>query len=230
MNGEAEGYFVYSFEQLSVAEYVRDGEGPVMVELYRLGRPEDAYGLFTIYRTGQPVDVGWDGSREPGVRISFWQDRYFVRVFAYGQLSSPEVLLDFARSVAARLPPGGDRPGLAGRLPQDGLVPDSVKFFHQKLTLDNVLWLGRENVLGLSPTTDAVVAEYDVGGQRVMLLLVQYPDAAQATAARTALATSGVEGLSAAGVQGPTLAVVFNAGSPSVADELLQRALAATGE
>jgi hypothetical protein len=123
------------------------------------------------------------------------------------------------------MPEEGALPELVARLPQENLVPGSARFFHQKLSLDNLLWLGEENILKLSEQTDAVLAAYAYGDAQAQLLVVEYPDAAEAQAAQAALAGSGLENLSVASQRDQYLVAVFQAPDQAIADELLQRAL-----
>jgi hypothetical protein len=227
MDGQAELFFVYNFEKLAVQEYQRGDEGPVIVEVYQVANPADAYGLFSFYATGEPVDLGSGGAVEPGRLISFWQGRFYARVFAYGE-AEQESLSALARQVVAGMPEAGDGalPELVARLPQENLVPRSARFFHQKLSLDNLLWLGDGNILNLSGQTDAVLAVYTYDEAQAQLLVVEYSDAATAQAARAALQDSDLENLSAAGQSARYLVAVFETPDQAIARELLQRMLA----
>jgi hypothetical protein len=225
MDGQAELFFVYRFEKLAVQEYQRGQEGSIIVEVYQVASSADAYGLFSFYATGQPMDLGSGGSAEPGRLISFWQGRFYARVFAYGE-AEQESLSALARQVAAGMPQEGGLPELVTRLPQENLVPGNARFFHQKLSLDNLIWLGDENILSLSEQTDAVLAAYTYGDAQAQLLVVEYPDAATAEAAHAALEGSGLENLSATGQSARYLVAVFEMPEQAIARELLQKALA----
>lgn len=225
LDGQAELFFVYGFEKLAVQEYQRGQGGPTIVEVYQVTSPADAYGLFSFYATGEPADLGSGGAVEPGRLISFWQGRFYIRVFAYGE-AEQESLLVLARQVAAGIPEKGALPELVTKLPPNNLVPGSIRFFHQKLALDNLLWLGEENILNLSERTNAVLAAYAYDNAKARLLIVEYPDAASAEAAHAALESSGLENLSASDQEAQYLMAVFEAPDQTFAHELLQKALA----
>jgi hypothetical protein len=226
MDGQAELYFVYNFQKLATQEYQRGQEGPLIVEVYQVASPADAYGLFSFYATGEPIDLGAGGAVEPGRLISFWQGRFYSRVFAYGE-ADHESLLALARQVVAAMPEPkeGALPELVVRLPQENLMPGSARFFHQKLSLDNLIWLSEENILNLSEQTNAVLAVYTYGDAQAQLLVVEYPDAATAEAAHAALEATGLENLSAAGQSAQYLVAVFETPDQALAHELLQKAL-----
>jgi hypothetical protein len=106
------------------------------------------------------------------------------------------------------------------------LVPRSSIFFHEEISIQNNLWLGGENLLGLGPKTEGVLARYNVGGAPVQLLLVQYPDADSAAAALAALLNDGFEQLAAADVQDSLLGAVFGEVDVAAAERLLAEAQA----
>jgi hypothetical protein len=108
-----------------------------------------------------------------------------------------------------------------GRLPPDGLVERSAIFFHEEISIQNELWLGGENVLGLGPETNGVLARYDVDGAAARLLLVQYPDAQAASAGLAALDTAPVNGLVDAGARDNLLGAIFGEIDEAAAGALL---------
>ena len=224
VDGQAESFFAYGFEQVATQSY-ENAEGTVLrVEIWQLATPADAYGLFTASVAGTPVDVGNDGDADPGRRLAFWQDRTTVQVHARQQVPDAD-LRRFAEAVSAALPSGGERPALVDRLPPHGLVERSVRFFHEEISIQDQLWLGGENLLGLSPQTDGVLARYDTGGVAVRLLLVRYPDAEAASAGRAALEGGQVDGLVSVDARGDLLGAVLGDMDQPAANALLTQAL-----
>jgi hypothetical protein len=220
VNGQAEAFFAYGFEQVAVCGY-DNAEGAVLtIEVWQLAATTDAYGLFTASVAGTPVAIGNGGDADPGRRLAFWQDRYYVHIRARQELPDAD-LRGFAEAVSAALPSGGERPALVGRLPSDGLVERSAIFFHEETSIQNELWLGGENLIGLGPETDGVLARYDVGGAAARLLLVQYPDAEAASAGRAALEAAQVSGLVTADASDDILGAVFGEIDEAAAGALL---------
>jgi hypothetical protein len=224
VDGQADSFFVYGFEQAAVQTY-EEGDGATLrVTLWQLSTPADAYGLFTSSIAGTPVAVGNDGDADPGRRVTFWQDRYFADLYANPAL--PDVaLLALAEAVSARLPAGGQRPALIDRLPAEGLVARSPLFFHEEISIQNEVWLGGENLLGLSRETEGVLARYEMDGRTMRLLVVQYPGTHAAAAGLTALQAGQVEGLVAADLHGKLLGAVFGQADPAMAGDLLAKAV-----
>jgi len=224
VDGQAESFFAYGFEQVAVQDYEDDAGAALGVEIWQLATPADAYGLFTASIAGAPVGIGNDGDQDPGRRLIFWQDRYTVQVRARQELDAAE-LERFAQEVSTALPSGGERPELVGRLPSNGLVERSALFFHEEISIQDRLWLGGENLLGLGPEVDGVLGHYDLGGTVARLLLVQYPDAGAASAGLAALEGGEIGSLAASDVRDMLLGAVFGEIDESAADTLLATAL-----
>ena len=224
VDGQAEAFFAYGFEQVAVRRYENAEGAALHIEVWQLATPADAYGLFTAGIAGESADIGNDGDANPGRRLAFWQDRYTVQVRARQELPDAD-LWGFAEAVSAALPEGGERPALVGRLPPDGLVGRSGIFFHEEISIQSELWLGGENLLELGPETDGVLARYDVGGAAARLLLVQYPNAEAASAGLAALEGSQVGGLMTADARDNLLGVVFGEMDEAAAGTLLVEVL-----
>ena len=228
MNGAADLYFTYGFVSLAVGGYQGPDGGSLRVEIYRTATDADAYGLFAYNAYGEPLDLGVQGRWKSKSGLSFWQGRTYVQIAARHAVDDA-ALEAFGQAVSALLPTGGTPPEIVAALPGADLEPSSVRFFREQMALDNYLWLGPENVLGLGPDVEGAVATYELATGRATLLLVTFPDAARARAARQGLADVGVEDLVVASVADRALGAVFGQVEAEHAAALLDRALAATG-
>lgn len=229
VNGQADLFFVYGFEQAAVQSY-EDAEGAtIRLTLWQLATPQDAYGLFTFHASGStasaPVDTGNGGSTEPGQRLVFWQDRYFADLFAFPPQPDNESLLALAQETSSRLPSGGALPAVVSRLPADGQVEGSAIFFHQEIAIQDRLWLGGENLLGLGSETDGVLARYDLKGAHAQLLVIRYPTEDAASAGLAALQNAPLDGLVSSAVRDDLLGAVWGEVDEAAAQDLLATAL-----
>jgi hypothetical protein len=224
VNGQADAFFAYGFEQVTVQDYENTDDTVLSIEIWQLATPSDAYGLFTTTISGEPVVIGNEGDADPGRRLVFWQDRFYVHLRARREVPDAD-LWSFAAAVSAALPSGGQRPALIDRLPAEGLVERSAIFFHEEISIQNEVWLGGENLLGLSPETEGVLARYDVGDTLARLLLVDYPDAETATAGYAALRDGQIGDVAASGTSNTLLGAIFGEVNRAEADALLIEAL-----
>jgi len=146
VDGQAEFFFAYGFEQVAVQSYKNAERAALHIEVWQLATPADAYGLFTASIAGQSADIGNDGDTDPGRRLTFWQDCYTVHVHALQELDDAD-LHSFAEAISTALLASGEQPLLMSNLPPDGLVERSAIFFHEEISIQSELWLGGENLL-----------------------------------------------------------------------------------
>jgi len=233
IDGAGEVYRSYAFSQVVVAVYSGPPEPDITVELFDMGNPADAYGVFSYAREQEQPGIG-GGYEQKGRVLCFWQDRYYVCVASEERTAdSDRALLEVARAISERLPAPSDPPDLIGLLPDEGLVPFSQRFFHLHQSLNYHYYLARENILNLSAETDAVLARYAPGS--TYLTLIRYPTANHAAAAaasfeqqylpdagdsRVAQTENGK--FTAYGSQSRFVVVVLDAGTGSAAADLLQ--------
>lgn len=224
VNGQADFFFAYGFEQVAVQRYKNVEDVLFDIHIWQVADPEGAYGLYTASRAGSLADVGNEGDADPGRRLVFWQASYVVELFARKTIPDTD-LLGFGEALSAALPAGGEPPALVERLPVDGLVERSAVFFYEELSIQTEVWLGGENVLGLSRETGGVIARYSLGDAVVRLMLIEYPDAGAASAALAALEGGEISDLAGAGAQDNLLGAVFGEVDGSSAQALLEAAL-----
>jgi hypothetical protein len=224
VDGQADSFFAYGFIKVAVQRYQNAAGSRMNVEIWQLATPADAYGLFSSGRTGTPVKFGSEGDSDPGRRLAFWQNSYFVSLNAIEPVADGE-LQAFGKAIAGRLPAGGARPALVERLPGTGLDGQAIFFFHTEMSIQMEVWLGGENILGLSQATNGVLGRYKLGEATVRLVVVEYPDPGQAAKGLKALQSSQVADLVASALRGNLLGAVFGKVEPAPAQALLQEAL-----
>lgn len=229
MNGAADLYFTYGFEELAVSEHEHDDGGWLRVEVYRLATDQDAFGLYTYSSFGEPLDLGVDGRWDGETGLAFWQGRTFVQVVSRDGVDG-ETLYAFGKAVAGALPQGGKHPLLLDALPRDGLVQGSERFFREQMALDNLLWLGSDNVLDLGPDVEGVLAEYRKDDAQAILVLVAYPDAGRAESALQALQEAAVDQFAGAKFKGNVLGAVFGELEQAMGAERFEQALEAAAQ
>ncbi|RPJ03718.1 MAG: hypothetical protein EHM37_24425 [Deltaproteobacteria bacterium] len=177
IDGSGEVYRAYNLRQCMARAYSKEGSPGIVLDLFDMGTSADAFGVFTHDLEGEVVAIGQDGRWRPGW-LNFWKDRFFVSITIQEENAQAfEAALELGRQVAALVPKKGDRPKLLERLPQKGLQRGTVRFLHHPIVLNYHFYLSDENILDLSPQTDAVLATYQKGKHSARLLLVHYPNA-----------------------------------------------------
>ena len=197
MNGAGELYLAYRFRHLEVFDYTSDDQGNILVELYFMESPDDAFGLLSLDWGGEPVSfdnapttVSNQYFTSPsralygGGLLRMWSGDMYARIMAERETAaSKEAVLVLGKAIAAgtQNPP---EPALVKLLPLKidadwKLRADRLSFFRSHLVLNSIYYLSHENILDLDLSAEAVSAPYQyIPGsgdpKRSQFLLVRY--------------------------------------------------------
>jgi hypothetical protein len=177
MDGAAELYFAYGFQNLTVRQYEKSNQPPLIIELYEMASSEDAYGVFSFEQQDETAGIG-QGSEFGGGLLRFWKGKYFVSVYAEGEgIEAESGILQMGRAAADSIPAAGPEPKLVGFIPgkEIGLIDKSVHYLKSHILLNQRFFIAHQNILNLSRKTEAVLAQYLRGNQKTRLLLIRYP-------------------------------------------------------
>ncbi|MDJ0784350.1 MAG: hypothetical protein QNJ22_20465 [Desulfosarcinaceae bacterium] len=207
MNGGGELYLAYRFDRMVVYEYSDPDGQRITAEIYTMRSGADAFGLLSLDWGGDSVDLG--AATEPSVAstdrtpphsalyggglLRMWQGPFFIRIYAYTETTtSKSAVLAIGRALHA--PGQAAYPPVLGRLPLRTnagwqIRPERTGFLRSHLVLNSLFYLSHDNILSLDHSVAAVFAPYEYipsgqTAQRLHLLLVQYPSAERAQAAR----------------------------------------------
>lgn len=203
MNGAGELYLAYRFDHLDVYEYTSEGDDDILVEIYVMQSPEDAFGLLSLDWTGEPVDLRESPSAEATAAVApphralyglgllrVWSDAIYARVMAYRVSPASEAaVLAIGRAIAANRAKA-PKPRLLRMLSPladaDGsLLQDRIRYFRSHLVLNSFYYLSHQNILNLDLSCEALAATLEKttpsGEQvRIQFLFIKYADAEQA--------------------------------------------------
>jgi len=150
IDGAAENFLSYDFVRLALGQYkTADGPGEMTVEIYDMGTPENAFGIYASERIPGSafIPVGVQGYLEEGV-LNFYADRYYVKLLAYDAgARTEEALRAFAAGILKGIADPGTFPFPVRAFPAGGRVADSEKFI-------------RRDFLGLAFLTRGYTAAY----------------------------------------------------------------------
>ena len=182
MDGAAELYLAYGFQNLTVRRFEKLNQPPLIVELYEMASSEDAYGVFSFEHQDEAVEIG-QGSEFGGGLLRFWKGKYFISIYAEGEGAEVEsTILMIGRAAANSIPATGSEPKLVGFVPGKdlGLVDKSVRYLKSHVLLNQRFFIAHQNILNLNRNTEAVLAQYLQGKQKTQLLLIRYPNSKEA--------------------------------------------------
>ena len=183
MDGAAEIYLAYDFDRLLVREYLRESGPRIAAEIYRTSSSADAHGIFSHDTDGEETTVGQEAIYAAGL-LRFWKNRIFVRLLAERDTDEARAaVMALGREVARAIPGEGEKSVLVACLPSEGLLGESVRYFHKQVSLNAHYYLADSNLLNLSEKTEGVLARYRRNERKVRLLLVGYRGSEEAKTA-----------------------------------------------
>jgi hypothetical protein len=199
MNGAGELYLAYRFRYLDVYRYLDEAEEEILVELYRMETPDDAFGLLSLDWGGERMELG-SPSTDPSAAapaslvparalygaglLRMISGTLYARIMAYRESdSSRQAILEIA-GILASGQPEPNPPRLLAALPEVGppgfvRQPGRSSYFRSHLVLNSIYFLSLKNILALSTDAEAVIASYSSphsGSGPVRLVLIRYPD------------------------------------------------------
>lgn len=165
INGAADLYLMYDFEELKVAEYLNGRKASAIVDVYRHKTPTHAFGIYSQERLPNAnfIDVGAQGYIENNV-FNFLTGPYYVKISSYNTGSEDrEVLLAFAQKVSENLGKKGTLPSILTTFPAEGKVENSEKFV-------------AKDFLGYSFLYSTFTADYEFSDKKFKLFIMEGSD------------------------------------------------------
>jgi len=165
INGAADLYLSYEFQDLQVAEYKGEKKTGVTVEVYRHKDPIQAFGIYSQERLANAkfLDLGAQGYYEPNV-MNFLTGPYYVKINGFNTGEDDEkVLMPFAKMVAEVLGEKNSLPPILSSFPGEGKKKNSEKFISK-------------NFLGYSFFHSGYTADYEASGKKFKIFVIQGKD------------------------------------------------------
>ena len=184
IDGHAEVYLAYGMRSCVSRRYAGpEGQPDIVVDVFTMATPDDAFGVFTVDLDGEDAAVGHDGRYRYGW-LSFWKGSLFVSIYSEDETDATrDAVFAIGHRIAAGIDADAPRPAIVAGLPAKGLERKSVRFLRSEVILRTHLYLGESDVAGLGPDTAAALAKYGRDGLSAHLMIVQYPDEHRAMAA-----------------------------------------------
>jgi hypothetical protein len=163
INGEAELYMPYGFEVLATALFVNISSQNIalVADVYKMGSLLDAYGIYSYNRNpdAEIVRIGSEGFINES-QLMFYQDRYFVRLSASGNVT-PEraVFISCGESMAKKISGRPSQPEELEFLKTPGVIPHTERYI-------------AKSVLGYPFFEKGLTAEANLDGEPVRVFVI----------------------------------------------------------
>ena len=242
IDGGAELYRSFNVQKVLARRYVKAGAAEITADIFDMGSSADAFGVYHHeLREGEGAGVG-NNSEYQGGALQFWKGRFLVSITAMEETDETRrAVLELGKAVAAAISEPGDTPAILSRLPEQGRLAQSVRYFHNQHCLNTYYFLADQNILNLHSKTVGVFAKYRAeepvqgDAQPYALLIVRYPSLAEAKAAHEKFLGAYLPDADAGGaartengrwalarLRGELLLGVFDAPSREVAERVIQ--------
>ncbi|MBP7864481.1 MAG: hypothetical protein KA419_00915 [Acidobacteria bacterium] len=175
IDGAADLFLQYDFRELAAARYENGGKAALTVDVYRMGGPLHAFGVYSRERPakGSFLPLGAEGYAGDG-SVYFLAGDCYVKVSLEG--ASPE----------AADAPGTFARELAGRIGGPFRFPPELECFPSAGQVERSEMFTSKDYLGLAFLENVFSAEYTADGKRFTLFFTRSasPDAARALLGR----------------------------------------------
>jgi len=183
IDGAADGYLSYGFENVHIREYQK-GKDIIKVEIYRHKDRNNTFGIYSSERSPSYrfIAIGAQGYIADEGSLNFFKDCYYVKLRTY---SGKEKVQRDMESLALRI---------ADMLPGDASMPKAVTEFPDNNRVKNAERYINESVLGHEFLNHAFQSEYQVDGTTFNIILIDKETPAEtAKTAALLLAGAGLE-------------------------------------
>ncbi|MFH1097953.1 MAG: DUF6599 family protein [Candidatus Desantisbacteria bacterium] len=174
LDGAAEKYSAYKIKSLSVQEYQNDSGITLTIEIYNMSSTQDAFGIYSLARNPEAkfVDLGNEGIIT-SYMVEFWKANFYVKLI-HSIPGPKDDLIQIAKKLAININRSSKEPQLVHFLSVKDYIPRSAKFFHEKISLDNIYFIP-ENFMELNNKTNGVVGYYQNDKERAKAFIIKYP-------------------------------------------------------
>ena len=160
IDGAAEVYLSYSFENLNVAEY-KKGRNVLKLEIYRHKDNIQAFGIYSSERSPSFLfnNIGAQGYKTDG-SLNFFKGKFYVKMRTFSKSEKALLALEtLARNVADMLQGETAMPKALMEFPENGKKKNEETFI-------------RESVLGHQFLQDAFRASYEIANTNFSIFII----------------------------------------------------------
>ncbi len=175
INGAAENYLIYGFEEVVTAEYSHAQDASeAVVEIYRMKDPRNALGIYAseLNPDSEFLTIGAEGYLG-GTALHFWSGPYYAKITVFQESDAlKDAMKNFAQRMSEKMGASGAPLPEIAAFPSRDLVPHSVRYLPK-------------DILGQSYLTQGFEASYRKGAGSYKLVIAAPGDG---EAAKEALA------------------------------------------
>jgi hypothetical protein len=160
IDGAADAYLSYGFENLHVAEYIK-GKNVIKLEIYKHKDDIQAFGVYSSERSPsfRFINIGAQGYKADA-SLNFFKGQYYVKIRTFSKSEKVlQKLETLALKVSDMLLGGSDMPATLKEFPDIGKKKNEETYI-------------KESVLGHEFLTGAFRAKYEIGNNEFSLFII----------------------------------------------------------
>lgn len=185
IDGGAELFLSFGFSKVFNRVYSNDKGNEVIVDIFYMNKPEDAYGAF-LFTSGRVDSKYGEQSQVSQDAVIFRKMNYYISITCNGEGTEVYKLIERLASLLDNSITGkAELPKVIRYLPEENLDKESIRYFRHYIWLNTHLFLSNDDILNINQNTEAVTAKYGTGENKAVLTILEYPDEQTAKTAFT---------------------------------------------
>ena len=177
IDGGAELFLEFGFEELLVQNYRKDGH-EIGIDIYRMKSPEAALGIY-LMKCGHETPITEIGSRNSAdtFQFSILKNNYFLMINNFkGKKTLIPVMVKLAQKILDSIPSGLPQ-DIFVPLPEENLINGSQLLIRGPFSLQSIFTFGKGDILQLRGEIFGLVGEYkDSNGKSCTRIVIPYPN------------------------------------------------------
>ena len=162
IDGAADGYLNYGFQEVVTAEYNNPQKpSQAVMDIYQMKDPRNAFGIYTseLNPNSEFKRIGVEGYIG-GTALNFWSGPYYVKITVFQESEDlKQEMAKLAECCSRKLGDPGTEPAEVGNFPREDQMPHSARFLPK-------------DVLGQSYFTEGFEAKYRQGEGESKIVMV----------------------------------------------------------
>lgn len=159
INGGAEIYYEFGFQQAVMQEYQNENGKSINVEIFEMNEPACAYGIYTFKTSlkGKEFSIGNQALLED-YYLNFWKGNILVTLTGFdSKRETIDGLISLAKAIEVKITSKGQIPVLVDLLLDENLTQHSIKYLKGNLALFNNYEFSSGDIFGLK---EGVIGDY----------------------------------------------------------------------
>lgn len=175
IDGGAELFLSFGFSKVFNRIYSNDKNNEIIVDIFYMNKPEDAYGAFLFTSGKVDSTYGCQSQLSPGAVI-FWKNNFYISLTSNRETEeSNKLICRLAGMLDKAIPEKGLKPKIFKYLPSENIDEESIRYFRHYIWLNTHFFLSNDDILNINQKTEGITAKYGTGESKAVLILIEYP-------------------------------------------------------